>query len=318
MKILVIATVNGLQNEGMRNVITHISKSFEKEHEVAYAALRDIKAILSLAKSSEAVIVCARANVKVFLLCQLLQFRVKKLIVLLVQKPEKWFFKLNNVYPLKCDYLTIYKKDIENLQLCKDGNVHEVAVGIDGQKFHAITPDERTSFKEKYGFDSMRPVVLHVGHCSLGRGLEDFCLIDQDSYQRVIVASGLFENNEVMEKLQKADVKLLTGFLPNVEELYQLADVYLFPTKSAEFVISIPLSVMEALSCGTPVVAYRQLSSLSYIKTNREKALNIIECSSELAKAVEDAVPNKSETTLLYDSKSWDESALQILNILKR
>lgn len=317
MKILIVATVNGLHNEGMRNVITHFSKSFEKEHEVAYAPLRDIGAILSLAKSSDAVIVCARANVKIYFLFQLLKFRVENLFVLLVQKPENWFIKLNNVIPLKCNYLTIYKKDMENLKLCKKGNVYEVSVGIDRQKFRALTPYERTCLKEKYGFDAVRPVVLHVGHCSSGRGLEDFCMIDQEYYQSVIVASGLFEDKGVVEKLQKADVRLLTGFLPNVEELYQLADVYLFPTKTAEFVISIPLSVMEALSCGTPVVAYSQLSSLSYIKTNSEKALNIIQNNSEIAKAVEDAVLYKSEVTLLFDSKNWDESAQEILNILK-
>ncbi|EGW38471.1 glycosyltransferase [Desulfosporosinus sp. OT] len=317
MKILIIGTVNGLQNEGMRNVITHLSRSFEKKHEVVYFALRDIGAILSIAKSTDAVIVCARANLKVFLLCQLLRLHVNKLFVLLVQEPEYGFVLLNNVYPLRCNYFTIYKNDMRKLRLPKEGKVFEVSVGIDSQKFRARPPHERSHLKEKYGFDTLRPVVLHVGHCSYGRGLEDFCQINQEHYQCVIVASGLFENKEVIEKLQKANIRLLTGYLPNVEELFQLADVYLFPTKTTEFVISIPLSVMEALSCGTPVVAYKQLSSLSYIKTTNPKALTIIDSMIDLTKAIENAAYYKSQTTLLSNSKSWDESSEKILEILK-
>lgn len=317
MKILIVATVNGLQNEGMRNVITHFSKSLEKEHEVSYAALTDIGAIRSRAKSCHMIIVCARGNAKVYLLCQLLRFSAKTIFILLVQKPEIGFIKLNNVMPLKCNYLTIYKKDIENLRLSKTCKTYEISVGIDQKRFRALSSRERTYLKQKYGFDTVRPVILHVGHCSTGRGLEDFCKINQKRYQCVVVASGLFEDKEVVDRLRKAGVRLLIGFLPSVEEIYQLADVYLFPTKTTDFVISIPLSVMEALSCGTPVVAYRQLFSLSYIRTNKEQAFSLIESTSELVTAVENAVLHKSEETLLSDCRSWDESAQQVLNILK-
>ena len=70
--------------------------------------------------------------------------------------------------------------------------------------------------------------------------------------QRMVVASGMFEDENVVRILNEAKVKIHKGYLENVEEVYQMADAYLFPTRSAEFVISIPLSVMEALSCGVP------------------------------------------------------------------
>ncbi|MDR3560096.1 MAG: glycosyltransferase [Negativicutes bacterium] len=316
MKILIVGTVNGLQNEGMRNVITHFSKCFKKEHEVIYSALRDIGSSFALAKKSDIVIVCARASAKVYLLCRLLMFRTSRLFVLLVQRPEKWFVRLNNICTLKCDYLTIYGKDSEVLR-SGPSRVYEVSVGIDTLKFHPLRLDERNHLKKKYGFDTVRPIVLHVGHCSTGRGLEDFCLIDKSSYQRVVVASGLFEDKTVIDMLHESEVKLLTGFMPNIEELYQIADVYLFPTKTTEYVISIPLSVMEALSCGTPVIAYNQLSSLSYIKTRRLNVLNIIETTLELEQALEDSISHKAEITLLDECKSWDESAQEILKFLK-
>lgn len=317
MKLLIISTINGIQNEGMRNVITNYSKSFEKRHKVEYATLSDLVTIFAKARACDAVIVCARANAKLFFLCKLLRLQTKKLYVLLVQKPESKFISLNNTFKLYCDYIAVYKNDAKDLKIHNGKNLYEVSVGINQRKFKAITSIERTRLKEKYGFGRLLPVVLHVGHCSRGRGLEELCSVDQSKFQRVVVASGLFEDKAVIEELQKEHVRIISGYLPNVEELYQMADVYLFPTKTSEFVISIPLSVMEALSCGTPVVAYRQLSSLSYIKTAEKKALRLIECSCELDEALGEAIFYKDEKSLLAESISWDESAQQILDILK-
>lgn len=316
MKILIVGTVNGLQNEGMRNVITHFSKALNKEHEVFYAALRDIRTSFALAKDSDVVIVCARAGAKAYLLCKLLILRTAKLFVFLVQQPEKWFVILNKFSRLNCDYLAIYEKDSEVLRP-KPSKVYEVSVGIDTRKFHAIGVDERNRLKGKYGFDPIRPVILHVGHCSSGRGLEDFGLIDQSRYQPAVVASGLFEDKAVIDRINEANIKLFTGFMSKIEELYQVADVYLFPTKTTEYVISVPLSVMEALACGTPVIAYKQLASLAYIKTKSPNALKIIENNSEIANALEQSIHYKTEIPLLAECKSWDESAWEFLEILK-
>lgn len=55
-----------------------------------------------------------------------------------------------------------------------------------------------------------------------------------------------------------------------------MADAYLFPTRSAEFVISIPLSVMEALSCGVPVIGYKSFENLNEI-TGSEGAITLVD-----------------------------------------
>lgn len=317
MNILIIGTINGLQNEGMRNVITHLANSFKKEHEVTNVGLRDMGAIIACANSCDIIIVCARANLKTYLLCKLIESRQKNLYLFVVQKPSDWFIRLSNIFPLAANYLTIYNKDIGNLRTGRKSKTYEIPVGINQQKFLALKSYERNQLKKKYGFDTVRPVVLHVGHCSAGRGLEDFCLIDQQRFQCVIASSGLFESRDVVKRLNQENVRLITQFLPNIEELYQLADVYFFPTKSTEFVISVPLSVMEALACGTPVVAYRVLSSLSYIKTNTEKAFKMIDNKLELTPALEEAVLCKSDDSLLANGQSWDESAREILKIME-
>lgn len=317
MNIFIVSTINGLKNEGMRNVITHLSKAFEKKHTVLYSSLKDIKAIVRNSSKSEVVIVCSRATVKVYLLCKLIEMFCKKIFFIILQKPERGFIKLNNCLTTKCNYLTIYQNDSEALKLQKGCYVYPMKVGINVSKFRALTLERRNRLKIKHSFDLRKPVVLHVGHCSSGRGLEDFCKLDGDKYQRIIIASGLFEDVEIIQKLNRSGVKILVGFLPNIEELYQLADVYLFPTKITEFVISVPLSVMEALACGTPVIAYKLLKTIKLIKVVPHDAIKTIDDFDELNMAVKNSLLLKTEVSLLKDYVSWDESADEILKILE-
>ena len=94
--------------------------------------------------------------------------------------------------------------------------------------------------------------------------------------------------------------------------------MYFFPTKSSEFVISVPLSVMEALSCGTPVVAYSSFEKLSLIKTNNENAMELITNVDELSDAIDKAKANKSCKTYLADSKNWNEVSECVLKSLQK
>ena len=56
---------------------------------------------------------------------------------------------------------------------------------------------------------------------------------------------------------------IIDTYLRNVQEVYQLADVYLFPVQEIENCIDIPLSVLEAASCNLPIVTteYGELAS---------------------------------------------------------
>ena len=94
-------------------------------------------------------------------------------------------------------------------------------------------------------------------------------------------ASGMFEDENVVHALDEANVKIHKGYLENVEEVYQMADAYLFPTRSTEFVISIPLSVMEALSCGVPVIGYKSFENLNEI-TGSEGAITLLDSAEQL------------------------------------
>lgn len=315
MIIHVLGTVNGIENEGMRNVATHLARAFEKiGHTVLYSGLRQISAIIQHSLKSDVTIVFARANKQVYWLVRMVTLLCKNAWVVCVQKPEAEFEQLNNQHPLKCSYLTIIESDVAEIKLSRNKVKQKIGVGISAEKFAPVSGEQARRLKQKYGFDPEKPLVIHVGHCSRGRGLENLIVL-QDA-QRMVVASGMFEDESMVQKLEQDGVRIHKGFLENVEEIYQMADVYLFPTRSTEFVISIPLSVMEALSCGTPVIGYRSFANLMEIKCDPQGITCIDDCS-EIPQILEGVAKKKQNKSFLQNTKTWDAIAEDVLRLIE-
>ncbi len=312
-KIHVISTANGQINEGMRNVATHISKAFEANNDVVYSGLKSIRSILINNHASDATLLFARATKQVYWLCRFVETFSRNFWIVCVQKPDTDFTALVNKHPLKANYLTIVEKDLEDIKLLPGYQKQIFDIGIKTDKFRPVDMAKRRELKKKYGIRQDIPLVIHVGHCSSGRGLEDFAAIS--GAERLIIASGMFENPETVKSLEEAGVIIHKGYLENVEEIYQMADVYLFPTHSTEFVISIPLSVMEALACGVPVIGYQDFNNLSSISAE-DGAITLIRGKSELDTAIVAAVAKKQDKSLLKLTRTWEEVAEDVLHII--
>jgi len=318
MNIHIISTVNGQQNEGMRNVATHLGKSFEKENNVVYSALNDVLKIPARCLKSDVTMIFARCVGNVYIIARVASFFSKNLKLFLVQKPAKEYQTKNNKNPINADYYTICEDDAKEIRLCEGKKMIPFTAGINAGKFSPVSKQKAKELKAKYGFDTDKPLVVHVGHLSTGRGLEDFVSFSKDKYSRLIVASGMFENENTVKVLEDNGVKIIRGYLENVNEVYQMADVYLFPTKTGDYVISLPLSVMEALSCGVPVIAYKSFEKINAIDVNDDRAVVLINNQGEIEAATANAVSLKCEKSYLSDAKSWDEIASEILNGISR
>jgi len=129
--------------------------------------------------------------------------------------------------------------------------------GVDTEKFIPVSQEKKIVLKQKYHFDPERPIVLHVGHLKYGRGVAELLKLDP-SYQILLVASTLTkdEQDEALrqELLGRPNIRILDGYIPNIEEIYQMSDVYMFPVTQSGNCIDVPLSCLEAASCGKPVV----------------------------------------------------------------
>lgn len=140
------------------------------------------------------------------------------------------------------------------------GRIHYLKTGVDIKKFQPTTAEQATSLKAKYGFDPARPVVLHVGHLNRGRNIGTLCQIDP-KYQVLLVTSTLTkdEQDEALrqELLSHSNIRILSDYIPAIQELYQLADAYFFPVTENGHCIDVPLSCLEAAACGKNVVTTR-------------------------------------------------------------
>lgn len=316
MKIHVIGTVNGVTNEGMRNVATHISRSFEKKHRVLYSSLRSPWAVCKNALQADVTLVFARGNPQVYWLMRVVELLCRNVWLVCVQKPMEKFAALNEKRPLKCGYFYLSSEDVQQITTVPGKEKHLFHAGINARKFAPAAVDKRLELKKKYGFDPTKPVAVHVGHCSSGRGLEAFLTLDKQKYQRLIVASGMFEDPDTVAALEADGIRIHRGYLECVEEIYQLADVYLFPTRSNEFVISIPLSVMEALACGTPVVGCRAFENLQHIGS-ADGAVTLVASNDGWAEAVCQAAAMKQSESLLKNAQTWDDSADRMIEVIR-
>ena len=314
MVIHVIGTVNGQINEGMRNIATHLAKEFEKENTILYSGLKQIPQIVLNSRRADVTMIFARANKLVYKLTSIVTKMCKNTWIVLVQKPGVDFMEKNNKHPLKCSYLSITEGDMRDVKIVSGRKKKLFSVGIKADKFAPVSVEQQKKLKQKYGFDPSKPLVIHVGHCSKGRGLEDFEKIH--TAQRLVVASGMFEDENVVRILNEANVKIHEGYLENVEEVYQMADAYLFPTRSMEFVISIPLSVMEALSCGVPEIGYKSFENLKEI-TGSESAITLIDNVEQLDEILPEVIKKKSNHSLLEKTGSWSEVAQSVLEMIR-
>lgn len=314
MRLHIISTINGLQNEGMRNVATHLSDEFEKEHTVTYSGLRDVFSTIKNGRKSDVTLVFARLIKPVFYLLRVLKPFLKKVCVVCVQPVCDDFLSLNKKHSVVDRCFTLCKEDVKDA--FDDSIVHELSVGINTEKFKVDTKNI-DKLKKELNLPQDKTIVLHVGHCSSGRGLQDLLALDKSKYHSVVIASGMFTDEKVKSDLIEGGVDLRLGFVENIEDYYNCADVYFFPTKSSEFVISVPLSCMEALSCGTPVVAYKSFDKITRIKVNSENAIMLINSLKELNDAIETTKSSKSDTSYLYNPKTWQEVGTEVLAVLK-
>ncbi|MBQ8001188.1 MAG: glycosyltransferase family 4 protein [Ruminococcus sp.] len=129
--------------------------------------------------------------------------------------------------------------------------------GVDSKKFVPVSEEESKQLKIKYSFNPDVPVVLHVGHLNNGRGVAELMKLSKD-YQVLLVVSTLTKNEQDLklreELLRHPNIRIIDDYIQDIEEIYQLCDVYFFPVKTSGCCIDIPLSCMEAAACNKPII----------------------------------------------------------------
>ena len=204
--------------------------------------------------------------------------------------------------------------------------------GVDTERFKPISSAGKENLRKKYGIPLNKFVILHVGHITPWRGLEIFRELAKDPrYHVLLVASTSWvaPYASVLESLQAAGCSVITDFVESTEEIYQLADCYLFPGSESGKTnlplifprkrhvpsIEVPLSVLEAMACNLPTITSRfgGLPDLfqegnGYYFINRDA-----EASEQLQEIVE--TMDEVKTRQMVSNYSWNHISNQVMEI---
>lgn len=111
-------------------------------------------------------------------------------------------------------------------------------------------------------------MVLSVGEVNKNKnhkvGIEALAKLNDPDVYYVIYGHGplMDVHKELAKELGVGDRVVLTGYRTDVADFYKMADIFLFPS----FREGLPVSVMEAMACGLPIIATNIRGSSDIVK----------------------------------------------------
>ncbi|QLD90796.1 glycosyltransferase family 4 protein [Natronomonas salina] len=137
-----------------------------------------------------------------------------------------------------------------------------------------------SEYRDKLNLPHHKKIFLYVGRMSYHKGLAFLCeaineLSSLDQYMFLLVGTGPYES-VINREFDNNHVRAL-GRVPyeEIDQYYKAADCYLHPSEYE----GIPLVILEALACGTPILA-RSAGDIPFVTSN------IIHSPNELASAI--------------------------------
>ena len=131
--------------------------------------------------------------------------------------------------------------------------------GVDLKAFQPVSPTQKDHLRVKYRLPANEYLVLHAGHLTPGRNADLLAkLAKLEGVGRGVMLAGRSAGRDpwIKRRLEEQGVIVIDTYVERVEELYQAVDCYLFPVREEDAAMEFPLSVLEAMACDLPVVAY--------------------------------------------------------------
>ncbi|TCN72136.1 glycosyltransferase [Acetobacteroides hydrogenigenes] len=135
-------------------------------------------------------------------------------------------------------------------------NTSYIPLGVDTKTFEPCSKIVKMELRKKYNLNCTTKYALHVGHIKKNRNIDSLTALLDIGYKVIIVGSSSTEQDiSLSNYLKNLGVIIFDQYIEKISELYQLADVYIFPVKNADGAIEFPLSVLEAMSTNIPVIS---------------------------------------------------------------
>jgi glycosyltransferase involved in cell wall biosynthesis len=179
--------------------------------------------------------------------------------------------------------------------------------GVDLVRYRSAGDGEKGALRRKWGLPAGDRIVLHIGHLREGRNLSALPPLASVPGTTMLVVASTHrgpESDKIRDELVRSGVLVLEGYQPQIEELYRLADLYVFPPVSTDHAIATPLSVLEALASGLPVVSMR-FGALAERFGNLE-AVKLVDTPEELVREALKPRRGTPDSRRVVQSYSWE------------
>lgn len=258
-KIAIVSDTKGLDDEGMKKIARKIAAT-ANEFDIFNSEVIDTKSIVFKAQKFSIIHFIGGPSYKTVILaflCKLINFRAKT--ILTFSNPfwdwrAKYLFKL-----FKPDFALATSEKwahyaSSNGVRSKFANLS----GIDADRFCESKEFSKLEIQSRLNLANDKIKVLHVGHLKEDRNLSALADLQKksNSIQVIVIGSTTtVRSNSLINELESSGCLVINDYISNIEQYYQAADCYVFPTINPRAAVQIPLSVLEALSCGCPVVS---------------------------------------------------------------
>ncbi|MBP2144594.1 glycosyltransferase involved in cell wall biosynthesis [Methanofollis sp. W23] len=267
MKICLIGALSGDPDEGYRNVTGRLSHHLAPSHEVLPLDGQDVHTPgfwHRLRGFDPEVVHCISApTVRSFILLRAARSLCQghPSCVLSALHPHglsllgsPWFQRLGP--PLAPDLVLTQSRQAGDLLARARMRTAYLPHGVDLTKFAPVSPAQKAALRAQYGLPEDRFVLLHVGHLKPDRGLAVLKQVQAEvpACQVVVAGGSRFRADPgAVERLRQAGCIVWHRYFARIEELYQMADGYIFPPGTTLF---LPLTILEAMACDLPVITH--------------------------------------------------------------
>jgi glycosyltransferase involved in cell wall biosynthesis len=189
------------------------------------------------------------------------------------------------------------------------------SIGVDANKFSSIDSKTKIVLRKKLQLPIDKKIVLHVGHIKEGRNIRSVEKLQSLNYLVVIVGSTTFKSDKALkDELETKGFFFITEYLNNIEEYYQIADLYIFPVEDSKNAIEFPLSVFEAMSCNIPIISTEFGGIKNFIKEN--DCIKYYKTHKELLKKAQmlSQTTNCNNRQLILEKFTWESVFQSVFN----
>jgi glycosyltransferase involved in cell wall biosynthesis len=324
MKVCLLGDFSADLDEGFKNISHHLAAGLEARNELIRV---DVKRLWgagfwdSISNNQPQFIhTIAQPTDQSLLFTKMLKLRWPSArTVVSALRPDR-FFKNGTISPrqelmiqfARPDLVLVQSSDAEEKFKSLGCPVKYLSNGVDLQRFKPASKARKHYLRRKYGLPSHQPVVLHVGHLETARNLTALLALPMNNIQ-VVVAGSVYMGVDIhlLGQLQDAGFTLFEGYQPHIEELFMLADCYVFPVRPGNS-ISMPLSVLEAMACNLPVLTTRFQGLTNFF--DQSPSLKYIDNNDDLLESIKSMLCSSPSPTTrqMVSAYSWDSVVNQL------